>query len=384
VPCSRDARIINTIPWISMHPTHVRVALGSLLAVALLLPVVVTAQQARPAGQADRAAVQKIVDGWPNRPKLGAMQMLDKYGPPQEATSEKLVWHNQGPYTRINVTKAEHHHDFPKPHMDYMEHTIAYQVPPEKAEALTRYDGSLTFDRTRGELSARCDLEGHNILTLNLAHDIVMGKMDADAARKAFGENVVDDATGKYPPYTTALRFEPKMQGAMFADVPVIPGSPKRAVGNADAKGDAEVLGLVGAVNDNEIVAAMEAGKKKLSQPVADYAKMLHMDHGMNLEKTLMLGQKIDVTPMETAEVDKLRVKGAGELAMLVPLTGDTFSAAYLAAMIKGHTEVLDMIDNQLLKRAAHEAVKAHLTDTRASVAKHLAAAKQLRAGPTR
>jgi putative membrane protein len=77
-------------------------------------------------------------------------------------------------------------------------------------------------------------------------------------------------------------------------------------------------------------------------------------------------------------------VKGAGELAMLVPLTGDTFAAAYLAAMIKGHTEVLDMIDNQLLKRAAHEAVKAHLTDTRASVAKHLAAAKQLRAGPTR
>jgi hypothetical protein len=28
--------------------------------------------------------------------------------------------------------------------------------------------------------------------------------------------------------------------------------------------------------------------------------------------------------------------------------------------------------------------VKAHLTDTRASVAKHLAAAKQLQAGPTR
>jgi predicted outer membrane protein len=108
------------------------------------------------------------------------------------------------------------------------------------------------------------------------------------------------------------------------------------------------------------------------------------MDHGMNLEKTLMLGQKINVTPMETPEVDKLRVKGAGELAMLVPLAGDKFAAAYLAAMIKGHTEVLDMIDNQLLKRASHEAVKAHLTETRGSVAKHLAAAKQLQAGSTR
>ncbi len=367
-----------------MHPTHQRISVAGLLAAALLIPVAVTGQQPRPASQADRAAVQKIVEGWPNRPKLGAMQMIGKYGLPLEATSEKLVWHNQGPYVRINVTKAEHHHDFPKPHMDYMEHTIAYQVPADKADALAEYDGSLTFDRTRGEMSARCDLEGHNILTLNLAHDIVMGKMDAGAARKAFGENVVDDAKGKYPPYTTALRFETKKQGVMFADVPVIPGSPKRAMGNADAKGDAEILGLVGAVNDNEIVAAMEAAKKKLSQPVADYAKMLHMDHGMNLEKTLMLGQKINVTPMETAEVDKLRVKGAGELAMLVPLDGDKLAAAYLAAMIKGHTEVLAMIDNQLLKRASHDAVKAHLTETRGSVAKHLAAAKQLQADATR
>lgn len=55
---------------------------------------------------------------------------------------------------------------------------------------------------------------------------------------------------------------------------------------------------------------------------------------------------------METAAVDKLRVRGAGELAMLLPLDGEKFAAAYLAAMITGHTEVLDMIDNELLKRA--------------------------------
>jgi len=40
-----------------------------------------------------------------------------------------------------------------------------------------------------------------------------------------------------------------------------------------------------------------------------------------------------------------LRVKGAGELETLVPLDGDQFAKAYLAAMIKGHTEVLAMIE---------------------------------------
>ncbi len=42
------------------------------------------------------------------------------------------------------------------------------------------------------------------------------------------------------------------------------------------------------------------------------------------------------------------------------------------------------MIDNQLLKRAANDAVKAHLTETPGRVAKHLAAAKQLQTGSTR
>ncbi len=44
----------------------------------------------------------------------------------------------------------------------------------------------------------------------------------------------------------------------IFADVPVNPGSPKRAMGNADAKGDAEILGL----------------------PVADCAKLLPWSTG--------------------------------------------------------------------------------------------------------
>ena len=99
----------------------------------------------------------------------------------------------------------------PKPHMDFMEHTIVYQVPANKADALSEYDGSCTFDRTRGTLSARCDLEGHNILTLNLAHDIVTGKKSASAARKAFGEIVGEDMLGKHPPYVEALQFKPAM-----------------------------------------------------------------------------------------------------------------------------------------------------------------------------
>lgn len=366
--------------------THTRNLLfaGVFAVMPLSMHAAIPAQAQTAMSQADRSAVDKIIGAWPNRPKLGAEQMLAKYGIPQEATSEQLIWRNQGPYKKITVTKSEDYHDFPKPHMDFMEHTINYLVPVDKADALSGYDGSLTFDRTRGEMSARCDLEGHNILTLNLAHDIVTGKKSAAEARKAFGENVVADTQGKYPPYTTALQFEPKKSGTSFADVPVIPGSPKRAMGAAKPQGDkedGEVLGFVGAVDDNEIVAALVAGTKKLSPEVAGYAKMLHAAHGKNLEETLMLGQQIKVTPTETDAVDKLRIKGAGELAALVPLEGDAFGKAYVEAMIKGHTEVLDMIDNQLLKNAEDPALKKHLTETRADVAQHLEEGKKIQAG---
>jgi predicted outer membrane protein len=373
-----------------MNTKHLSALALPIIAAVIGLPSDVRAQQGGiTTSTVDHSAVNKMIAEWPNRPKLGAKQMLAKYGMPSEVTSERLVWHNRGPYKRITVTKAEHHHDFPKPHMDYIEHTIPYRVPVDKAGALSAYDGSLTFDRTRGEMSARCDLEGHNILTLNLAHDIVMGKSNAEAARTAFGQNVVDDAKGKYPPYTTTLRFDPKGTEVMFADTPVIAGSPERPMADTqsrskDGSGDGEILGVVGAINENEIVAALEAGKKSLSPEIAAYAKRLHREHGKSLEATLQLGQKIKVTPMETAAVDTVRTKGAGELAALALLDGSQFGSAYVTAMIMGHTEVLDMIDNQLMKRASSDAVKKHLTDTRNHVANHLAEGKALEANVKR
>lgn len=343
-----------------------------------------SAQQRTSGAMANQNSVDQMIAAWPARPKLGAQMMLSQYGPPQEVTSEKLVWHNQGPYKRITVTKKEHHHDFPTPHMDFLEHTVSYKVPSDKADALSAFDGSATFDRTRGELSGRCDLEGHNILTLNIANDILTGKKSAEEGRKAFSQIVVDDLLGKHPPYVTSLQFQPA-QSAEFSDKPTIPGAPVRLADSRSQGGknqsEAEVLGFLTAIDQNEIVAAMAAGKKQLSLQVAEYAKMLHQEHGKNMDQTLKLGQKINITPLITPQVDALLVKGAGELAAIVPLQGEQFGKAYIAAMIKGHTEALQMIDSQLTPKASNDALKQHLAQTRQSISKHLEAAQRLQGG---
>lgn len=142
--------------------------------------------------------------------------------------------------------------------------------------------------------------------------------------------------------------------------------------------GDAEILGHLVAINENEIFAAADASKKKVSAPVLKYAKMLHMEHGKNLAMTLELGQTIKVTPLETAAVDKLRVEGATHLAQMTPLNGEEFASAYIEQMVDGHTKVLGLIDKQLLANARNEELQSHLKETRKSVMHHLEEAKRL------
>ncbi|MBC7538227.1 MAG: DUF4142 domain-containing protein [Bacteriovorax sp.] len=326
----------------------------------------------------DSSTVNKIVENWPARPRLAVQEMMAKYGAPLEATSETMVWHNAGLYKRIMVTKMEVPHDFPKPHMDFLEHTVSYNVPTDKVSDLVAFDASMTINKTAGEMSARCDLEGHNILTLNLANDIIKGKKSVEQARKAFGEFVVADVEGKHPSYVYKLQFEPQ-KNAAFADKPIIPGSPVRASDNMKATGsDAEALAFVIAIDDNEVLAATAAENEKLSSKAMDYAKMIHLEHGKNLADTAMLGQKIKVTPIDTKAVDDLRVKGAQELSELIPLKDKDFENAYIKATVKNHTEALSMID-QLLKTVDNEELKKHLTATREHVAMHLDKAKTLR-----
>lgn len=356
-----------------------------LLAAGLLAPTaVVQAQETNglTARTANHGEADKIIAQWPARPKLGAEMMLSKYGAPQEITSEKLVWLNPGQYKRITVTKREDHHDFPKPHTDFLEHTVSYYVPTDKVEDLAEFDGSVTFDRTRGELSARCDLESHNLLSLNLANDIINGKEDAASARRTFSKIIVEEELGKNPTYVTALQFQPATTTA-FVDKPTISGSPVRPIAknaNPVNQTEGEVLGFMTAINENEIQAATVAHQKKLNPAVADYATMLHEEHGQNLDQTLKLGQKIDIKPLETPAVDALRVKGATELATLVPFDGPQFETAFTDAMVRGHNDALQLIDQQLMPKVKDDSLRQQLAELRHHVVAHLQAAQQIQA----
>ncbi|MFN2483521.1 MAG: hypothetical protein ABR509_01100 [Candidatus Limnocylindria bacterium] len=152
--------------------------------------------------------VERIIDRWPAAHRNVARQMLEKYGPPNEATPSKLFWYGNDPWKRTELSADVVAHNWPAPHSDFLTQVIDYSVPPEKTHLITRFDGSIVVDRTRGEVAARCDSEAANVLGLNMVHELVTGKRNVEEARETSEQNTVAYNLGREAPYAERLLFD--------------------------------------------------------------------------------------------------------------------------------------------------------------------------------
>ncbi|MBC7769393.1 MAG: hypothetical protein H7124_11460 [Phycisphaerales bacterium] len=157
-----------------------------------------------------QASVTSMIARWPEASRTAAADMMQKYGPPQEATATMLMWRNNGPWAWTRIDNVETEHLFPARHPDVMEQAISYRVPPAMFDELAAYDGSVHVRRTQGWLSARCDKEGANFLALNLAHDIVENGRSVEDARRYYARAIQTfTSTGRMDPYMQRLTFTP-------------------------------------------------------------------------------------------------------------------------------------------------------------------------------
>lgn len=175
---------------------------------------------------------------------------------------------------------------------------------------------------------------------------------------------------------TPAASAEPTPVGgtATPTTLPVGEASPAPEGAARASSGDDIALGLLGAVDKNEIAAAKQAQEKQVTGAVLEYAKMMEKEHAENLEKTKALG-----TLAETPDVKQLQGKGEQELATLGQKSGKDYAAAYIDAMIAGHKDALSLIDTQMMAAASTEPVKQHLAETKTHVEQHLAKAEEIK-----
>src|SRR5688572_18049259 len=172
---------------------------------------------------ATRSTVLASIGGWPAKSQEAARFMIDKYGTPNEQTPTTLVWYATGPWKRTILYKEEVPHDFPKPHTDLLEQFIDYRVPVDKYDELAAYDGSVIVERTKGELSARCDKEAMNFLALNLANEIVTGARTVQQARDEYGRQAMAFMNNQPASHTTGLHFNVARAGTADPDRTTLP-----------------------------------------------------------------------------------------------------------------------------------------------------------------
>lgn len=161
----------------------------------------------------DRASVERTTRGWHPAAQEAVQHMVQKYGPPAEMTASRAIWNETGPWKRTVINAEAVQHDFPMPHPDVFEQFIDYRVPPEMFDELAMYDGSVIVERTKGEISARCDKEAANFLALNLANEIVTGTRSVEDARRMYGEQIEMLKDGQKTSYTSGLMFTPPPSG---------------------------------------------------------------------------------------------------------------------------------------------------------------------------
>ena len=168
----------------------------------------------------DRSTFDATILTWPEAARMAAMKSVEKYGLPQEATATMLIWHNAGPWKRSIIYRDEVQHDFPMPHKDVWEQFVDYRVPADKFDELAMYDGSVIVERTKGEISARCDKEEANFLAINLADDIVDGRRSVEDARRFYARTIQDMMQGRTSPYLQGLRIGNPSTATADRDVP--------------------------------------------------------------------------------------------------------------------------------------------------------------------
>jgi hypothetical protein len=153
--------------------------------------------------------LQKHTASWPEASKQAMRLMVDKYGQPDETTATQLVWHEAKPWKRVIVHAHEVQHNFPRPHFDVLEQVISYRVPVNKFDDLAAFDGSLSTDRTAGELTSRCDREEINMLAVNVANEIATGQRTVEDGRRFTAQTAAAFMAGESTDYTQKLLFAP-------------------------------------------------------------------------------------------------------------------------------------------------------------------------------
>lgn len=133
--------------------------------------------------------------------------MLEKYGRPSQFDRRTLVWFNNGNWKRTIVYRNGCPNSRPGGN-ENLEQTVGYLVPRIRAASFKRFSPRLAASESAGEVTFCSESEAANLLAINLADEIAVGRRTANEARDVFERTGRLTASGKSTRLNAGLVFE--------------------------------------------------------------------------------------------------------------------------------------------------------------------------------
>ncbi len=152
------------------------------------------------------AAVSALIAEWPAPSRLTAWNLLEKYGPPDSALSQDLIWRRRGDWERVEVHRDEN----PRWRAGIVENVVRYEVPVGSWRDLFMLQLGVSYEPIGQMLSAASASEQTNTLALNVAVDVIQRRRDVMGARQFYMKTLDLARSGKSSDYTQGLLFRPQ------------------------------------------------------------------------------------------------------------------------------------------------------------------------------
>ena len=184
-------------------------ALGALLPAAGCFSRVKNSPQADGAGAAldRRELAEATVSHWSDPSRLAARRLMEEYGVPDEVHADQLVWRNNSPWRSTVAANVRPMASDDPVTQNIVTQTVKYAMNRKQTIDVGTFDERVAFDPRTSELTSRADREEHNYLRLNLADDVIQGRLQPEQARDSYASIVSFEKSGKTSSYLLGLRF---------------------------------------------------------------------------------------------------------------------------------------------------------------------------------
>lgn len=160
------------------------------------------------------------------------------------------------------------------------------------------------------------------------------------------------------------------------AEEPVAAVAPESPIPAPDtALSDAQVVGIVQAINAGEIEQAQLAKSKAKDSRVKKFAEHMITQH---TDSQKQLGKVENTDAAMSGVQSDLKVASAADMDTLKNAAAADFDAIYMTNQVKQHQAALDMLTNRLIPATSDPKLQALLESTRATVDKHLKSANEI------